>query len=90
MSLDLAGADGGSLALAFGAGCTAAWGFMQRILIGPLKQQLADLKTECRERDAAAQARIDQLQTLLLVHGPGPLRQELQAVISEARVEQGE
>ncbi|OGT55470.1 MAG: hypothetical protein A3E01_09180 [Gammaproteobacteria bacterium RIFCSPHIGHO2_12_FULL_63_22] len=56
------------------------------ILIGPLKRQLAELKSDCEKRDDRAQARIAQLETLLLMHGPGPLREQLQAAISEIRV----
>lgn len=84
--MDLSGADGGALAAAFASGCAATWGFIQMVMIGPLKKQLAELKVECMAREARSGRRIDQLETLLLMHGPGPLRQDLQAAISEMRV----
>ena len=84
--MDLFGADGGSLAAAFASGCVATWGFVQMILIGPLKKQITELKDECKERDDRQANRISQLETLLLLHGSGPLRQELQAALSEERV----
>lgn len=84
--IDWLGADGGKLAAAFGAGCVATWGFIQMILIGPLKKQLAELKADCKERDDRSAQRIGQLETLLLLHGPGQLRQQLQAALSEDRV----
>lgn len=84
--MDLSGADGGALATAFASGCVATWGFIQMVMIGPLKKQLAELKAECQQREARSDRRIDQLETLLLMHGPGPLRQDLQAAISEMRV----
>lgn len=85
--VDWLGASGGQLAIAFGAGCAACWGFIQTILVGPMKKQIEELKDECEERDRRSAQRISQLETMLLLHGPGPLRQQLQAVISEARVE---
>ncbi|GLV28205.1 hypothetical protein TomTYG75_07280 [Sphingobium sp. TomTYG75] len=84
--MDLLGADGGSLAAAFASGCVATWGFVQMVLIGPLKKQITELKDECKERDDRQANRISQLETLLLLHGSGPLRQELQAALSEERV----
>ncbi|WP_460986414.1 hypothetical protein [Sphingobium sp. TomTYG75] len=59
---------------------------MQMVLIGPLKKQITELKDECKERDDRQANRISQLETLLLLHGSGPLRQELQAALSEERV----
>lgn len=91
--MDFAGSHGGELAGAFASGCAAAWGFFQMIVAKPLRRQvddlrsdIRDLKDECADRDDRAQARISQLETLLLVHGSGPLRNQLQAAISEMRV----
>lgn len=84
--MDLLGADGGSLAAAFGSGCAACWGFIQTVLVGPLKKQIRELKDDCKERDDRSAQRIGQLETLLLLHGPGQLRQQLQAALSEERV----
>jgi len=87
VDIDWLGASGGQLAIAFGAGCAACWGFIQTVLVGPLKRQIKDLKDECEKRDERSAQRINQLETLLLLHGSGPLRQELQAALSEARLE---
>ena len=85
-SIDWLGADGGSLAAAFAAGCVATWGFLQTALVGPLKKQITELKEECEKRDDRSAQRINQLETLLLLHGSGELRQQLQAALSEERV----
>lgn len=85
--IDILGADGGKMAAAFASGCVATWGFIQMILIGPLKKQISDLKEECERRDDRSAQRINQLETLLLLHGPGQLRQELQAALSELRAD---
>lgn len=91
--IDWLGASGGQLAIAFGTGCAACWGFIRMTIIGPLKSQIGDLKgqmselkDECEKRDDRQAQRINQLETLLLVHGSGPLRQQLQAALSEDRV----
>jgi len=93
VDIDWLGADGGRLAAAFGAGCMATWGFIQMAMIGPLKgrvselkDDIAELKEDCRQRDERSAQRINQLETLLLLHGPGQLRQQLQAALSEERV----
>lgn len=102
LSLDYTGAHGGQLAMAFAAGCvscTAFWGVLGRWLyaiIGKSKDdRIADLtatikanEERCAETAAAQSMRIQQLETLLLVHGSGALRQDLQKVISERRVEE--
>lgn len=85
--MDFLGPEGGQLAMSFGAGCVACWGFIQLALIGPLKAQLAELKEECEKREAQMSARIYQLETILLMHGSGPLRQDLQKAISEIHVD---
>jgi len=94
VDIDWLGASGGQLATAFASGCVATWGFLQTALVGPLKgrvtelkDEMSALKDECEKRDDRSIQRINQLETLLLLHGPGQLRQELQAVLSEARVE---
>lgn len=94
VDIDWLGASGGQLAIAFGTGCAACWGFIQMAMVGPLKGRVSELKDEigelkedCRQRDERSAQRINQLETLLLLHGSGPLRQELQAALSEARLE---
>ena len=93
VEIDVLGADGGRMAAAFAAGCAATWGFIKMAMMGPLKNRiselkddLSELKEDCKNRDARSADRITQLETLLLLHGPGQIRQQLQAVISEERI----
>ena len=86
--MDYLGPDGGKLAAAFGAGCAAAWGFGQMILVRPLQKRVDELKAdyqllkvECEKREAQGAQRITQLETLLLLHGPAQLRTHLQAAL---------
>lgn len=91
--MDFLGPDGGLIATSFGTGCVACWGFVRMFMVPPLKarvaelkDELTDLKEDCAKRDERQARRIDQLETLLLMHGSGPLRQEMQKVVSEQRV----
>lgn len=86
--MDYLGPDGGRLATAFGAGCAAAWGFGQMILVRPmqkrvdeLKEDIRILKIECEAREAMGTRRQTQLETLLLLHGPAQLKAHLQAAL---------
>lgn len=56
--------------------------------IAELKKTIEKNEERCAETVAAQSHRIQQLETLLLVHGSGALRQDLQKVISERRVEE--
>ncbi len=85
--MDFLGHDGGALAGAFGAGCAAAYGFLQKVLVGPLKKQMEELKDDCEARDRRQEDRIMWLQSLLLTHGTGAMRQEIQKVVSEQNLE---
>lgn len=94
VDVDWLGASGGQLAAAFASGCVATWGFLQTALVGPLKgritelkDEISELKEDCEKRDDKQAQRISQLETALLLHGSGPLRQQLQAAISETRIE---
>ncbi len=95
--IDYAGPTGGLLALAFAAGCVAATVFwlgiaatIWRIFVEPRFKQLeadriAD-NVKCDEALARANAQILQLQTMLMVHGPQALRQDMQLALSEERL----
>lgn len=95
--LDFSGADAGSLAIGFGGGwgtCLALLTGIGKILgkakddrIDQLANDLANEKTQCREDKRELSDRIGQLETILLMHSAGPLRQDLQKAISEQRVE---
>ncbi|QGP79993.1 hypothetical protein [Sphingobium sp. CAP-1] len=108
MSLDYSGADGGRLAMAFGAGCVACFGFcclVGKLLwdrltganrdvvtakddtIAELKKTIEKNEARCAETIVALSTRVQQLETLLLLHGSGPLRNDLQKSISEQRLE---
>lgn len=84
--MDFMGPDGGLIATSFGAGCVACWGFIQMALLGPMKKQFSKLEETCERRDEAQSRRIEQLETALLMHGTGPLREAVQKAISEVRV----
>lgn len=85
--LDYAGPHGGLLGLAFAAGwgvATAMWlmvgGAIWRFFLEPRIKGL--------EATNAAQAkRIEQLELVLLLHGPPAMRQAMQAVTSELRAD---
>ncbi|WP_157784791.1 hypothetical protein [Sphingobium xenophagum] len=101
LSIDYTGAHGGELAMAFGAGwaacaalCAALGAFMWKILGKAKDEQIASLiktieknEERCAETIDALSNRVQQLETLLLIHSSGPLRQDLQKAISEQRVE---
>lgn len=93
MSIDYTGAQGGGFALAFASGCTATWIFVRNLVMKPaikscaqrcedLEKAAAWLKEQLERKDA----RIAQLETILLTHGTQELRAAMQAVISETRV----
>lgn len=96
-ALDYTGQHGGLLALAFASGCVFASGVMMAVgrfiwrtflekRVKDLEAQLLDERKECDRRISHLEAEISQLRTLLLMHGPQALRQEIQKVISEGRV----
>jgi hypothetical protein len=97
-SIDYTGAQGGMLAMAFAGGVTfattillAAGAFIWKVFG---ESRIKELQT-AREQDNARCAaetkelrdRILQLETMLMLHGPQALRQAMQAVISEERVD---
>tara|TARA_R110000868_G_scaffold32613_1_gene118688 strand:- start:3057 stop:3419 length:363 start_codon:yes stop_codon:yes gene_type:complete len=94
--LDYLGVDGGRIAAAAGVAAAATFAFLMvfvkiavRWIIKGYDQQIQLLKTQnvkCEEDNKELKGRVKQLETLLLMHGPGPLRQELQAAISERRI----
>lgn len=87
MQVDYTGQQGGLLAMAFAAGwsvATALWigvgGFIWKMFVEPRIRTL--------EGDIEAyKRRIDQLETVLLLHGPAQLRQAMQAAISETHLD---
>lgn len=99
--IDYLGPDGGRLAMAFGGGAIAAWALLLSIgsfvwklvgrtrldRIGELERALVEERAACRQMEVRLVSRIQQLETLLIAHGSGPLRQAMQAAISEIRIE---
>ena len=57
-------------------------------VIAELKKTIEKNEERCADATGTLSARVQQLETLLLVHGSGAMRQDLQRVISEQRVEQ--
>jgi hypothetical protein len=94
MSIDLNGAEGGRMAASFAAGCTATYVFVRNLVMKPAvkscHQQIADLRERIDEykdeRDRLIN-RIGQLETILIMHGTGAIRQAVQAAISEQHLE---
>ena len=97
MSIDYTGEQGGIAAIAHMAGWAAAtvfWAvigmFMWKMLGAAKDDTIADLKKtigkneeRCAETIDALSDRVKQLETLLLLHGPGDLRQDLQRALAE-------
>lgn len=100
--IDYLGPQGGLMALAFAAGCVACFSFCAIIgrfiwaIIGRAKDdEIARIKAEAeadRDRCAAMEIRlvqrIQQLEGIILTIAPGNMRQQVQAAISEARIEE--
>lgn len=93
MPLDYTGPEGGRLGLAFAAGCAATWVFVRNLVMKPAikscNQRCTDLEKAAewlKEQLALKDARIVQLETVLLTHGTQELRAAMQAVVSETRV----
>lgn len=85
--LDWMGAEGGRLAAGFAAGCVATWtflnGFFWRGIRKSYEARIELLEThneQCSQRQL-------QLETMLWMHGPQQLRQQIQGVVSEQHVE---
>lgn len=51
------------------------------------RSEMAEERRRCEAMEARLVDRIQQLETLLLTHGNGALRQEMQRVVSEQRME---
>lgn len=81
------GAEGGRLSAAFATGCVATWTFLQSFFWRGIRKSyearielLEDHNEQCNQRQL-------QLETMLWMHGPQQLRQQMQAVVSEQHVE---
>lgn len=99
--IDYLGPQGGLMALAFAAGCVACFSFCAIVgrfiwaAIGKVKDdEITRIKAEAeadRDRCAAMEIRlvqrIQQLEGIILTIAPGNMRQQVQAAISEIRVE---
>jgi hypothetical protein len=85
--LDWMGAEGGRLAAAFATGCVACWTFLQGFFWrGIRKSYEARIKLLEEHNDQCNQRQL-QLETMLWMHGPQQLRQQMQSVVSEAHIE---
>lgn len=101
MSFDYTGEQGGIAALAHMAGWAAAtvfwaaigklmWGILGKAkddTIADLKKTIEKNEERCAETIDALSDRVKQLETLLMLHGPGDLRQDLSRALAELRVE---
>ena len=86
-SFDIFGDSSAAVYVAFGTGCTAAWGFITAFVSGPvtraLKRRIAELEAD-REQ---CHDRMTSLEALLFFHGGGELRQAMQKSLSEEHLE---
>jgi hypothetical protein len=101
LDLDYTGPQGGLLALAFAAGCVACFAFctlIGKFLWGVLAKakddEIARLKVaaeedrqHCREMEERLVARIQNLEGALVMGVPGHLRAQVQAALSEQRLD---
>lgn len=94
MTIDYTGAEGGRMAAAFAAGCTATWVFVRNLVMKPAikscHQQIAELRETCewlKDQLALKDNRIHALETALFTSGIPELRKAMQGVISETRME---
>ncbi|RIA37464.1 hypothetical protein DFR49_3349 [Hephaestia caeni] len=88
--LDYTGSQGGLLGMAFAAGwsiATAMWlgmgALIWRLFFEPRIKEL-------KGQNDALQRRIEQLEVMLMLHGPQQLRQAMQAVTSEIHLDHRE
>lgn len=98
MHVDYAGQQGGLMAMAFAAGATFAAGALMAVAkfiydnflkkrISELEATIAENNQRCKEENDRLQTRIMQLETMLQMHGPQPLRQAIQAALSETQAQ---
>lgn len=87
MQVDYAGPQGGMLAMAFAAGwavATALWmavaGTIWKLFLEPRIKALEAVNEDARRR-------IEQLETILMIHPPAMAAQRIQAATSEIRVD---
>lgn len=95
--IDWFGAEGGRLWAAAGAGATACFTFIMgfvyiafRFVTRSHEARLAAAEAaheQCREDNEKLSDRVKLLESLLLMHGPGQLKAELQAAISELHMD---
>jgi hypothetical protein len=92
--MDFTGQFGGMIAAAFigaWATATAFWfgvgAIIWKLFFNPrlkaLEDQLGDERKECDRQLGQMSNRINQLETMLMLHGPQQLRQAMQAVASD-------
>lgn len=87
MQVDYAGPQGGMLAMAFAAGwavATALWmavaGTIWKLFLEPRIKSLEEANDDYKRR-------IEQLETILMIHPPAATAQRVQAVASEIHVD---
>ena len=93
--IDLLGADGGRLAMAFAAGCAACFAFLRTIFTSQLRTRIQELEStietdrdRCSAMETRLVQRIQQLETFILAMSPGHLRQDFQKALSEQRMDE--
>jgi hypothetical protein len=96
-NLDILGADGGRLAMAFAAGCAACFAFLRTIFTTPLRQRIRQLddaleadRKRCADMEVRLVSRIQNLEGLFIRTASGDFRQEIQMAISELRMDENQ
>jgi hypothetical protein len=84
---DFLGAEGGRIALGFAAGCGATWTFLKAAVSGPVNRAYERRITDLEKENTRCNDRVSQLETVLLFHGPGEMRQAMQKSLSEEHIE---
>jgi hypothetical protein len=89
-NLDILGADGGRLAMAFATGCAACFAFLRTVFTTPLRQRIRQLddaleadRRRCADMEVRLVQRVQFLEGFVLSMSQGNLRQDMQKVLSE-------
>jgi hypothetical protein len=85
--IDWMGAEGGRLWAAFAAGCVGTWTFLQGFFWRGIRKSYEARIALLEEHNDQCHQRQTQLETMLWMHGPQQLRQQIQSVVSEQHVE---
>lgn len=75
------------MAAAFAAGCTATWVFIRNLVMKPAIKSCHQRINELEEDRERLILRVQTLETVLLTHGSGAMKNAIQSALSELRME---